>query len=241
MNSTMCLCAAGAVFAANATFADVEILNFNDSGAKFWWNLNKAVSVPNTSFNLGLLPDLGVTVFDGPVDSEGDPFGPIPPGFIPDGVSMDSSLNPFGLGGPNGRGPDGNGLLAVGPSAGIGNPVNAVAASFVGDSFDLIINDGVTTSLKLEPFVLDDSIDWTVSVYLASNDTTPAAQRTFTSNGLLLGIKTDPFDLIGRVNIFAAGGQAGITGQVETWKPIPGPATLSLVALAGLAAARRRR
>ena len=65
-------------------------------------------------YDLDSLPDLGLLGIDGPLTSEGS--GPIPPGFIPEGITLDSNLEPFGEGGPSTRGPGGNGLAESAPA-----------------------------------------------------------------------------------------------------------------------------
>jgi len=87
---------------------------------------------PSDSWDFGLLPDFGILGFDGPLTSAGG--GPIPPGFLPDNITIDSQLD-----GPGGgsRGPGGTGLAAVGPSAGFGNSSNAVVTNFFVDAYGI--------------------------------------------------------------------------------------------------------
>ena len=87
---------------------------------------------PVDTWDFGLLPDFGIEGFDGPLTSVGG--GPILPGFLPDNIIIDSQIDgPGGVG----RGVDGTGLVAVGPSAGFGNPVNAVLANFFNDAYGI--------------------------------------------------------------------------------------------------------
>ncbi len=90
-----------------------------------------------SGWDFGQLPDFGIIGFDGPLNSAGS--GPVPAGFLPDKIAMDSAID-----GPGGgsRGAGGTGLVGVGPSAGFGNPSNFVGANFFTDAFSMYKVDG---------------------------------------------------------------------------------------------------
>ena len=122
------------MFAPRATAEQADyILTVVDSSAPV---ANAAALAPicatDDSWDFGVFPDFGIQGFDGPLTSAGG--GPIPPGFLPDNITIDSQLD--GPGGDS-RGPGGNGLVAIGPSAGFGNPYNAVAANFFNDAYGI--------------------------------------------------------------------------------------------------------
>jgi hypothetical protein len=93
---------------------------------------------PGPSWDFGSLADFGIIGFDGPLTSVGS--GPVPPGFMPDGISIDSQLD--GPGGDS-RGAGGQGLVGIGPSAGFGNPSNAVGANFFVDALGIDFGEEV--------------------------------------------------------------------------------------------------
>ncbi len=179
------------------------------------------------SYDLDSLPDLGAQAFDGPLTSEGS--GPIPPGFIPDGITLDSNLVPWGDGGPSTRGPGGNGLAGVGPSAQFGVASNSVVANWYVDSFDIIFTpcefrtstDGVTAlvftgvsiigSDNMDIVVYDSAGDQGVGWFPAVD--APHAGHTYG----LLAIGT----FIGRVNVYdeehETYGAEGLMGEMTVW------------------------
>jgi len=87
---------------------------------------------PGPGWDFGTLGDFGIIGFDGPLTSAGS--GPVPAGFLPDNITIDSQLD-----GPGGgsRGAGGGGLVGIGPSAGFGNPSNAVGANFFVDALGI--------------------------------------------------------------------------------------------------------
>ncbi|UCD74321.1 MAG: hypothetical protein JSV91_11070, partial [Phycisphaerales bacterium] len=109
-----------------------------DGGGQAQWNADLATYgyVMQSQTNWGALPDWGIQGMGGPVDFNTN-NGIINPGEIPFDLAFDSNYTPWGTGGPNGRGPAGNGLVVVGPSGGFGNPSNALLANYFVDSFDI--------------------------------------------------------------------------------------------------------
>ena len=93
---------------------------------------------PGPSWDFGSLADFGIIGFDGPLTSVGS--GPVPPGFMPDFITIDSQLD--GPGGDS-RGAGGTGLVGIGPSAGFGNPSNQVAANFFADALGIDFGEEV--------------------------------------------------------------------------------------------------
>ncbi len=179
------------------------------------------------SFDFDSLPDLGLQGIHGPLTSAGS--GPIPPGLIPEGIALDSNLEPWGEGGPSTRGPGGNGLAGVGPSAPFDNPSNAMVANFYVDSFDIIFTpgdfgtstDGVTAlvftgvsiigSANMDIVVYDSAGDQGIGWFPAVD--APHAGHTYG----LLGVGT----FIGRVNVYDEEhdvyGAEGIMGEMTVW------------------------
>jgi len=167
--------------------------------------------LPKYFINWDNLPDLGFEVMDGPISEAGNESGTIPPGFLPHNMAFDSNLSPFGLGGPNGRGDGGGGLLGLGPSAGFGNTVNALVASHAEDGFDMIgleIHKGAI-SFEAASFLGDGTVDITVYGFhgrlLAQFHDIPAPE-----DGHHYGIVVvDSNRTIGQVNIYDPSGGSG--------------------------------
>jgi len=179
------------------------------------------------SYDFDSLPDLGLIGFDGPLTSEGS--GRIPPGFIPEGITLDSNLVPWGDGGPSTRGPLGNGLAGVGPSAAFGVASNSVVANFYVDSFDIIFTpgdfgtstDGVTAlvftgvsiigSDNMDIVVYDSAGDQAVAWFPAVD--APHAGHTYG----LVAVGT----FIGRVNVYDEEhdvyGAEGLMREMTVW------------------------
>ncbi len=118
--STLMVC-----FLMLTAFPAAAEIDWNDNPAD--WDAIKAekgeVSIGEIDFDED--PDYGVTGFSGPLTSAG--AGPVSPGVVLDNVVMDTVA---------GRDYPTN-LLAVGPSAGFGNPSNAVVANYFLDSFQI--------------------------------------------------------------------------------------------------------
>ena len=180
------------------------------------------------SYDFDSLPDLGALAIDGPLTSEGSTPPLIPPGLIPEGIALDSNLEPWGEGGPSTRGPGGNGLAGVGPSAPFDNPSNAMVANFYVDSFDIIFTarDGSNMD-RVRALVFTggsiiglDRID--ITVYDSAEEVigffeyadAPATGHTYG----LLGVGTN----ISRVNVYDwpehdVYGAEGIMGELTVW------------------------
>ena len=78
-------------------------------------------------------PDYGVVGFTGPLTSAG--AGPVSPGVVLDNVIIDSVVY--------------NHLDAVGPSAGFGNPSNAILAGYFVDSLEITLTEPNHTMVML--------------------------------------------------------------------------------------------
>ena len=178
------------------------------------------------SYDFDSLPDLGLIGFSGPLTSAGS--GPIPPGFIPDGITLDSNLEPWGDGGPATRGPGANGLAGVGPSAQFGVASNSVVANWYVDSFDIIFTarDGSNMD-RVRALVFTgvsiiglDRMD--ITVYDSAEEVigffpyNPAPHAGHTYG--ILGVGTN----ISRVNVYDfpehdVYGAEGIMGEMTVW------------------------
>ena len=179
------------------------------------------------SYDFDSIPDLGLQGIDGPLTSEGS--GPIPPGLIPDRITLDSNLEPYGEGGPSTRGPGGNGLAGIGPSAPFGTPSNAVVANYYVDSFDIIFTPGGdfgssaarVTALVFTGVSLIGTDTMDITVYDSADEEViefeaayaPPAGHTYG----LLAVGT----FIGRVNFYdqedAVYGAEGVMGEMTVW------------------------
>jgi hypothetical protein len=196
-------------------------------------------------FDLGSIGDLGLEVMDGPLTFEGNTSGSIPFGFLPDNVALDSNFSPFGSGGPNGRGVGGEGLLGVGPSAGFGNPSNAIVSNFAEDSFDLVLTRGLLTAMSFHALSLSGSDSIDITVYdLSGRVLGEFSGLDAPAEGHGYGIIFSGFGrFIGRVNIYDAGdGQEGLLGEAIFYAgDIPTPAVWPIVFLLSFTADRRRK
>ena len=225
------LVAAGALFLAGTASADILLFDI-DRDPDAWANaLRDAGKVAKGGWNFDLDADYGVVGFDGPIGSAGG--GPVGPGTIDaQNVSFDSELD--GPGG-DGRGVGGNGLVGVGPSAGFGNPSNAVLANFFVDAYGLSLSEE-KTAVEFNAISLLGSN--TVDIYvngalLSAGNAAPAAGHRY-------GILATGDDSISHVSLFDAGGGAeGMQGAGFVYVPAPG--ALALLGVAGLVARRRRR
>ena len=217
---------------------------FFDIGAEGWDPFLNAVAAngyyqeSQTAWHL--LPDWGILGFPGPVDTNSNIPGIFEPGDIPYNLAFDSNQSPWGIPAPNGRGPNQSGLVAVGPSAGFGNPSNALLANYFVDSFDIFVTEGACKAMAVNALTLmgSNSVDITVFgpgevVLGATGGPAPPAGHWY---GILM---TPDQTTIQRVNIYDVGG--GAEGVMEVIKYIPGPGVLALFGLAGLVSTRRRR
>ena len=173
-------------------------------------------------------PDYGLVGFPGPLTSAGAP--PVSPGIVLDNVIMDSVT---------GRGYSTN-LIALGPDAGFGNPSNSILAGYFVDKFQIELTEPNHTMVMLNLISLVGSYSVDVSFYDMQDrliGTVPGVSAPLEGHSVLFW--TQSGDTIGRIVIDdPADGAEGIM-QTEYW--IPEPVTLSLLALGGLAALRRRR
>jgi hypothetical protein len=127
---------AAALFVAG-TSAQAAIMFYDLDGggqAQFDADLAAYGYVMQSQTNWGILADFGITGMDGPVDTNTN-NGIFAPGDIPYDLMFASNLTPWGTGGLNNE--PLNGLVGVGPSAGFGNPSNALLANYFVDSFDI--------------------------------------------------------------------------------------------------------
>ncbi len=173
-------------------------------------------------------PDYGIIGFEGPLTSEG--AGPVAPGVVLDNVVIDTVVDPRGR----------NNLVGVGPFAGFGNPSNAILANSFTDSFQIELTEPNHTMVMLNVLSLLGSYTVDVSFYDKTDrliGTVPGLPAPAEGNSVLFW--TQSRETIGRIVIFDPGNGAEGIMQTEYW--IPEPVTLSLLALGGLAALRRRR
>ena len=210
-----------------AVAADILLFDLDDpqQSADFFTVVESLTVL--ASYDFDSLPDLGAQAFDGPLTSAGSTPPWIPFGVIPEGIALDSNLEPWGEGGPSTRGPGGWGLAGIGPSAPFGVSSNTVVAAKYIDSFDIIFTarDGsnmdrvralVFTGVSL---VGADKMDITVYdgaeeviEFFAGTDAPPAG-HTYG----LLGIGT----IISRVNFYDCEhdvyGAEGVMGEMTVW------------------------
>jgi hypothetical protein len=226
--------------------ADVVLLFDLETQRDEWIDaLGRANKIFKDAFDLGGLADFGIEVIDGPLTFEGSASGSVPFGFLPDNVALDSNLAPFGEGGANGRGVGGGGLLGVGPSAGFGNPSNAIVSNFADDSFDLLVTRPYKSAMSFHALSLSGSDTLDLTVY----DVRGRVLERFTgldapSHGHEYGIIFfSDLRFIGRVNLYdASGGREGILGRAEFYEgEVPSPAAWAIVTLSFFACPARRR
>jgi len=207
--------------------------------------LQRASKSEKGRFDLGSLGDFGLEVMDGPLTFEGNSSGTIPFGFIPDNIALDSNLAAHGFGGPNGRGVGGEGLLGVGPSAGFGNPSNAIVSNFAADSFDLLVAGPFKTAMSFHAVSLSGSDTIDITVY----DVRGRVFEQFT--GLDAPAEGHEYGLIlftdnrfiGRVNLYdPSGGREGLLGEAIFYEGgVPAPAAWPALLIPCFLAHRRQR
>jgi len=248
MNRIRTLALTIAVAATHTASTTADLLLFDIEADPNGWldALRAGNKLFKDSFDLGALADFGLEVMDGPLTFEGNTSGSVPFGFLPANVVLDSNLSPFGSGGPNGRGAGGAGLLGVGPSAGFGNPSNAIVSNFAEDSFDLLVTRQFKTAMSFHALSLSGSDTIDITVYDLGGGMlgqflgldAPAEGHEY---GLIL---FDTGRYFGHVNIYdSSGGREGILGSAAFYEgDIPAPATLLVLGIgcAGLRAGRRR-
>lgn len=175
----------------------------------------------------GALPDFGLTEMDGPVDASTN-NGTFSPGDIPSDLAFDSNLNPNGAGGPAGRGPGGNGLVAIGPSSAFAPSANTLLANNDTDSFDIISLDPTHTALEIKPVheeLLGGGANVDITVY--DNNENLVGQllgaNVAGALGRRWGILAVNGATIGRVNIDAGGAflEFGGVRSVKTYNDVP--------------------
>lgn len=132
--------------------------------------------------------------------------------------------------------PEGDGSLALLTDGFIGNVTDVLGANTFLDSTNMEFQNGVTGGVG---FVVEDFMGGAgsdITVYDTSNNVI----GTYTSgNGnAFVGVYSDA--AIGYINVAAQGGGGEMLDNIQMYN-IPGPAALSLLALAGLARRRRRR
>jgi uncharacterized protein (TIGR03382 family) len=186
----------------------------------------------------GGLPDWSITGVDGPVNTTTN-NAIFNPGDIPFDLEFDSNLNPYGTGGPNGRGPGGTGLVGVGPSGGFGNPSNALLANFFVDSFDIFDVGGNVVAMEINALTLLGSNVVDLTLYDDNGANIGAFGGSAPTSGHRYGVLVTGADTIGVLNVYDAGGGAEGVMAVTTYT-VPAPGALALLGLAGLARRRRR-
>ncbi|MDY7109131.1 MAG: PEP-CTERM sorting domain-containing protein [Planctomycetota bacterium] len=228
------------------------MLSATASGDILWFNISADGWAPfldqvadygyaeQSATDFGSLSDFGITGIDGPVD-ENTSNAIFNPGDIPFDLAFDSNLNPFGQGGPAGRGPGGNGLVGVGPSGGFGNPSNALAANYFVDSFDIFAtNEGGFRAIAFNALSLlgTDSVDLTA--YDENEDALGSFGGSAPAGGNWYGaVMTPDQPSIFRMNLYDTG--EGAEGVMDVITYVPAPGAIALFGLAGLAGSRRRR
>lgn len=223
-NITICLTVVLGLNAA-ATYAD-SLVQFYDVPSPEWdAALQDAGKVGKGTTDFGTDPDYGLTGFDGPLTSTG--AGPVSTGVVLENLLIDAQ-------GPS----DSTSLVAVGPSAGFGNPSNAILANYFTDSLDIWINEPTKTAMSINLLTMLGGPTVELAVYDTNDNlldvATVLAPPTGTETGILV---TGAF--IGRVNIFdPADGAEGFM-DVTVYN-VPEPATWALLAVSLLGAFRRR-
>lgn len=208
------------------------------------WNAAVAGLQVQGSWDFNDLPDFGVTSSGGPLTSAG--LGPIPAGFIPANVSIDSSRF-F----PN----EPISLAYIGPSAnGYGTLENLVVPNQPQDSLNVFFstnvhafefiatsNSGSFGSLGLIDITVFDSLgNQTIFGYVAAPNT-----------GVRYGLLATNGGAIDAVNLSGPGPEIpgenqffpGIQGDAKVWQTVPEPSSLAIFGLGalGLCAGRIRR
>ncbi len=224
---TFCLAAICALLFCRTTHADIRLFDVvtNPTG----WAAVTANLVVTGSSDFSSLPDFGLTAFNGPLTSAGG--GPFPPGFIPPNVSIDTDRV---AGGAQPR------LVAGGPSAGLGNPINALV---VNDTSDAMTIDFGLPELAFEFSYISFFGSGPITMEVADD-----SGRTYFFTGLnapLAGhrygvIGTDG-DKISQIRLLDLGvGNEGMTGGFLIFA-IPEPGSWGILVLGGLALLARRR
>jgi len=246
MNRNLILASILLVAGASSRNAAADLLLFDLETQRGEWidALKRNVKHLKGAFDLGSLADFGLEVMDGPLTFEGNASGSVPFGFIPNNIALDSNLSPFGSGGPNGRGVGGSGLLGIGPSAGFGNPSNAIVSNFAEDSFDVLVTRPFKTAMSFHALSLSgsDVIDMTVYdlqdriLGQFSGLDAPAIGHEY---GIIL---TEFGRFLGRVNLYdGSNGKEGILGEAKFYDgEVPTPAAWPVALLLSLIARRRR-
>ncbi|MEE8460263.1 MAG: hypothetical protein V3S08_10320, partial [Phycisphaerales bacterium] len=118
--------------------ADIQLFDIDaDPGA--WANAIAGLKQTNC-YDFDLDADYAIAGFAGPLTSAGG--GPVSPGILPDKITMNSP-----------EGDLGNEMVAVGPSAGFGNPSNAVLANLFVATF-VISFDGEKVAFEFNALTL---------------------------------------------------------------------------------------
>ena len=225
---------AAALFMVGASAQAAVIFYDLDGGGQAQWDADLATYgyTMRSQTAWDTLGDWGINGIGGPVDFNTNNTW-IAPGDIPFDLAFDSNLTPYGTGGPNGRGPNGNGLVVIGPSSGY-CPSNMLAANYFVDSFDIFDAAGDVVAMEFFSMsVLGVSMDITAyddnGAYLGSTGATIGPNR--------YGVLVTGADTLGVVNLYDGVGAEGVMA-VTTY--IPAPGALALLGLAGLARRRRR-
>jgi hypothetical protein len=131
--------------------------------------------------------------------------------------------------------PEGDGTLALLTAGFLGNATDVLGANTFVDSTDMTFQNGKTggAGFEVEDLMYGYSCD--VTVYDTSNN---VIGTHVSGAGLaFVGVYSD--QAIGYINVAAQNGGGEMLDNIQMYN-IPGPASLSLLALAGLARRRRR-
>jgi hypothetical protein len=217
-------------------------------GAVFWYDLPTQQAqwsadlaaygyVIQSTTNWGALPDWGIVGMNCPVDTNTN-NGIFAPGDIPFDLMFASNLTPWGTGGLNNE--PVNGLVAVGPSGGFGNPSNALLANYFVDSFDIFDVAGNVVAMEINALTLLGSNVVDLTLYNDNGGLIGSFGGAAAPAGHRYGVLVTGADSIGVLNVYDAGGGAEGVMAVTTYAAIPAPGALALLGLAGLARRRRR-
>jgi len=231
-NRAFSLIAGVLVHTGASTAASADVLLFDLEQERDAWEEALAArgAIAKGSYDLtAQFGDPGVMGLEGPVGLDGTD------------KAVNANIFPFGDGGRQGN-KFGEGVVAVGPSAGFGNTETSVLANFFTDSFDFYFTrqpEQVAAEFSAASVIGSDTVD--ITVY-GLDDRTIIGQFSgldAPADGHRYGVITDGF--MSRINLYDTGGGAeGITG-VGTFYQVPAPGAMALLGAALILAPGRRR
>lgn len=223
MRKAIAFCGCLVVVMALPAFAGVEF--FDVPSAEWDAALANAGKISKGTVDFDDDPDYGIAGMDGPLTSAG--LFPVSAGVVLDNMTI---FGPVHLGA--------NDLVAVGPSAGFGNPKNLIAANYFTDSLQIDIDDPDKTAISIMVGSLLGGPNVDVSVFDGNGNLLGVAVGV--TNNTSVGILATGGDTIGALNLNDPG--VGAEGfMTATAYNVPEPASLALLALGAVAAVRRRR